>query len=75
MYAHIQWVYIQTKKLHVKKYGMKGRKGSHWDKSGDIKKKGKRRRTVERGEGKSDSLFNIRLAGNVFLHSSVCIFQ
>lgn len=31
-------------------------------------------RVVERGEeGKSDSFFNIRLAGDVFLHSSVCL--
>lgn len=28
---------------------------------------------LRRGKGKSDSSFNIRLAGNVFLHRSVCL--
>lgn len=32
-----------------------------------------RRRAGERGEEESDSFFNIRLAGDVFLHSSVCL--
>lgn len=31
------------------------------------------RERLKKGEGKSDSFFNIRLAGNVFLHSSVCL--
>lgn len=49
---------------------------SHWQQSaGKIfqKRWNERRRVVIRGEGKSDSFFNIRLAGNVFLHSSVCL--
>lgn len=51
---------------------MDGKKKDHCDKNA----KGERRRVVDRSEGKSDSFFNIRLAGDVFLHSSmpVCVY-
>lgn len=66
---------IHVLPLIVLEKKVRQRTGSHWDKGGKFwQSDGVRKR--ERGEGKSDSFFNIRLAGNVFLHSSVflCVY-
>lgn len=66
---------IQVLTLIVLEKKLKQRTGRNWDKGEKFwQSDGVRKR--ERGERKSDSFFNIRLAGNVFLHSSVflCVY-